>query len=390
MVARRRCCSGKLAAYNQGRRCHAMPPTSPFSIDDATTLLDTSGTGDLTPLAAALPAEPTQRFAGARTALRFSDISTELTALRESAGVSDLGWRTRLRITGEDRVRWLNGMVTNTVKDLKPGQLNYAFLLNAQGRIQGDAHVYALPNSLFLVTDQAQISGLQQHLDHFIIMDDVELAREEAVTALGLRGPRAAGLLSRLYPQAEQLEEGQLLAEGQVLLACEGAQSYTIWLPEADVLSTWQQLLATGATPCGIETLETFRVLTGVPRYGADIHEKSLAQETDQARALNFSKGCYLGQEIVERVRSRATIHRMIRVFALEGEIPAPGTALTVADKPDTPVGELTSVATVSLPNLRGQYALGTVRSEAAKASLLYAGGHATVLAHPPLQLVER
>ena len=361
-----------------------MPPTS-LSMNDHTALPGAADSSGVSSLAAALAPEATQMFAGVRTASRFSDSATELTALRDGAGVYDLGWRARLRITGEDRVRWLNGMVTNTVKDLKQGQLNYTFLLNAQGRIQGDAHVYALADSLFLVTDRAQTKHLQQHLDHFIIMDDVELALDEAVTAIGLQGPHAGELLSGIYPEAEQLGEAQLVTAGQVLMAREAATSYAVWLAEAEVLPLWQRLLAGGAVPCGIEAVEALRVLWGIPRYGADIHDRSLAQETGQARALNFSKGCYLGQEIVERVRSRATIHRMIRVFALEGSVPPPGASLTAPGKPDTSVGELTSAAAVSLPGLGGLYALGTVRAEAAEAPLTYAGGRAIALTRPPL-----
>ena len=342
-------------------------------------LSDAANPDSLTALTAALTPGATQLFAGARTASRFADPSGELAALRESVGVYDEGWRTCLRITGEDRARWLNGMVTNTVKDLKPWQGNYTFLLNAQGRIQGDAHIYALPDSLLLVTDRAQIDRLQGHLDRFIIMDDVELARDEAGTALGLHGPRAAGLLQELYPAAEHLEDGRILAEDQVLIARD-RDSYTVWLAAAEVLPLWQKLVAAGAVPCGVEAVEALRVLTGIPRYGADIHDKSLAQETGQTRALNFNKGCYLGQEIVERVRSRATGHRGIRVFSLEGELPAPGAALTSADKPDTPVGELTSVT-----GLHGRYALGTIRTEAAEAPLMYPGGRAVALAHSPL-----
>ncbi len=324
-------------------------------------------------------------FAGVRTPAVFSTVSEELHALRNAAGVYDAGWRARFRITGEDRVRWLNGMVTNTVKDLKPGHLNYTFLLNAQGRIQGDGDVYAKPDMLLFATDRAQAARVTEQLDRFIIMDDVELTPEPEITAIGIVGPQAATMLQTT------LEPGQFTQTPEGLLARESGDRYTLWLAQAEAPAAWQRLLTAGATPCGMKAVEALRILSGIPRYGADIHDKSLAQETGQTRALNFNKGCYLGQEIVERIRSRATVHRGLRVFRLDGAVPALGTGLFTPEKPETPVGELTSItalADTAHADLAGIYALGTVRTEAAAGTLRYDGGEAVVLAHAPLQVV--
>ncbi len=296
----------------------------------------------------------------------------------------DLSFLVRFRITGEDRVRWLNGMVTNTVKDLASGELNYTFLLNAQGRIQGDGEVWALADSLFFVTDRAQAAKLGEQLERFIIMDDVELVPEMGVTALGLAGPGAAELLG-----TEQLERGHFKERDGALLARTDAGSFTVWVPQAEAASWWTKLLDAGAKPCGAEAVQALRVLRGVPRYGVDITDKSLAQETGQMRALNFNKGCYLGQEIVERIRSRATVHKGLRALQLEGATPATGTALFAEGKTEA-VGELTSITQVDLPELAGLFALGTVRTEAASGvvagQLRYEGGVATVLARAPLE----
>ncbi len=337
-----------------------------------------------TPLCRLGAVQETEEFAGARTGSFFTDPSEELQALHQRAGVYDLGWRSRFRITGDDRVRWLNGMVTNTVKGLATGQLNYTFLLNAQGRIQGDGTVYALENELLFSTNQAQLAKVTEQLDRFIIMDDVELHPEPAVTALGLRGPEAQALVSRLGWPAE-IAPGTFVEHDGLLLASEADHTYEIWCPEDQVLALWEQVQAAGAVPAGIRAIEAFRILSGVPRYGADIHDKSLAQETGQTRALNFNKGCYLGQEIVERIRSRATVHRGIRVFLLQGEIPAGGTSLFAATKPEAPLGELTSITPLSLASVPGIYALGTVRTEAVDGVLHYPGGTATALARAPL-----
>jgi len=325
-------------------------------------------------------------FAGVRTVSVFTAVDEELNALQNTAGVYDGGWRARFRITGEDRVRWLNGMVTNTVKDLQPGHLNYTFLLNAQGRIQGDGEVYALSDALLFATDRAQAARVQEQLNRFIIMDDVELAPEPDVTAIGIAGPQAAAMLQTTLETTLETNQFKQIQEG--LLARESGDRYTLWLAQADAPAAWQRLLAAGATPCGIEAVEALRILSGTPRYGADIHDKSLAQETAQTRALNFNKGCYLGQEIVERIRSRATVHRGLRVFRLHGAVPLPGAALFAPEKPETPVGELTSITTFAgaeQAQPAGTYALGTIRTEAAAGSLHYDGGKATALPHAPL-----
>jgi folate-binding protein YgfZ len=346
-------------------------------------------------LAGAAAGVTVREFCGVQTAAVFGGFASELAALTAGCGVYDLGWLARLRITGADRVRWLNGMVTNTVKDLKPGQLNYTFLLNAQGRIQGDGTVYASPDALFFVTDREQMPKLAAHLDRFIIMDEVELAQDAGAAALGLCGPEAHSLLVRLGLTDEAMPANSFAQYGPVLAARDDAGHFILWTTAETIGALWQQLTEAGAAACGVNAVEALRVLEGRPRYGVDIQEKSLAQETGQMRALNFNKGCYLGQEIVERVRSRATMHRGLQCFALEGPLPHAGVALFAENAPDTAVGTLTSIQEVNDPALpaalQGVFALGTVRTDAfaSGAALHYegtpAGGLARVLPKPPV-----
>jgi folate-binding protein YgfZ len=391
-----------------------MSQTAPIAAPIPSSAATDPSTAAYTPLAAALHVSESTVLCGRRTAPTASSTShgsttsQEVAALLRHAGVYDLGWLQRLRITGEDRSRWLNGMITNSVKALAPYQGCYSFLLNAQGRILGDAEIYALPQALLLVADAEQLPRLQAHLDHFIIMDDVELAPELGLTALGLAGPHAAKLLQQaLGFDAATLPPGHLheiTSSPNSLMIARGdsrdskvrgdngdsgdIDQYTLWVAENTVSDLWQQLLAAGAVPCGSQAVEALRILSGTPRYGADIHEKTLAQETGQTRALNFNKGCYLGQEIVERVRSRATLNRSLFCFQLTGSIPQPGTALFAAAHPEQPVGQLTSVTSLTLtdhPQLSGIFALGTARTEAVNAPLLFAGGTAQALSKAPL-----
>jgi folate-binding protein YgfZ len=122
------------------------------------------------------------------------------------------------------------------------------------------------------------------------------------------------------------------------------------------------RLVAVGANAVGEETIELYRVACGIPLYGQDIRERDLPQETNQARALHFSKGCYVGQEIVERIRSRGSVHRQFSKFRVEGPLPALGTKIQSSGKD---VGEITSSAVLPEPEGDRATALGYIRKEA-------------------------
>jgi folate-binding protein YgfZ len=326
-----------------------------------------------------------------------SDLNTQLFTLLTSAAVApldDIGW---IRVTGSDRVRWLNGMVSNFVQQLGPGEGCYNFVLNAQGRIQGDLTAFAEPEAFLLETGREQIPALMAHLDHFIIMDDVELADlSGGRSGVVLAGPQAASILQTLgiaagTPSAIQLQSTTWNgAHLEVVSAWSPAvPRFELWSDQATIQQLRVAITAAGASAVSSEALEHLRILEGTPRYGTDIRNtessRDLPQETAQARALHFSKGCYLGQEIVERIRSLGNVHRIFHGFEITGALPAPGTALTAESHP-RPVGELTSVATIELPRRgRVQLALGYVRREALDRGLTlqYPGGIATPIALP-------
>src|SRR5947209_7128295 len=139
-------------------------------------------------------------YSGADTVLAFADPAHELQALNSGCGVFDLNWRAKIIVTGEDRVRWLNGMVTNNVRDLPLNHGNYNFLLNPQGRILADMYIYNRGEYLLLDTDRSQLEAVMKTLDHYIIMDDVELTdSSETLGAIGICGPKANGIVDQLF-----------------------------------------------------------------------------------------------------------------------------------------------------------------------------------------------
>jgi len=243
---------------------------------------------------------------------------------------------------------------------------------------------------------------LLAHLNKFIVMDDVELIPlgDEQVgeagseTAIAVSGPLAPQVLERVgLPVIASAMAGTSVEwNGWEVRILRGygvlAPHYEFWLPTAGLAKLWSCLRTGGATPVGATALEAFRIAEGIPAYGIDMVERDLPQETAQMRALHFSKGCYLGQEIVERIRTRGNVHRHLRPLELKGPAPVSGAELTLED--GTAAGTITSAAELPLKNGARVFALGMMRAEAEAKSqnfLYKAGvieGTASILAAPP------
>ncbi len=305
-------------------------------------------------------------YNGAETAAAFGDPAGELNTLASACGVFELAWRSKILVKGRDRVRWLNGMVTNTIKALPEHRGNYSFVLNPQGRILGDMYVYNRGESLVLDTDRSQLESLMNTLKRFIIMDQVELAGAgDSLSAIGLCGPKASDVLGSAGIDAAGLDSLQvrdLAAENAGLTLVRGPEQkpgwYEVWGNRENIESAWERLVKAGAQPVGTEALELWRILHGIPNYGQDIRERDLPQETEQAQALNFTKGCYIGQEIVERIRSRGQVHRKFTGFEFPQALPQPGKF----EESGKLLAEITSVAEIGDRKI----GLGYVRRETA------------------------
>ena len=283
------------------------------------------------------------------------DLARELDILTAKAGLFDLGGRVLVTVTGKDRVRWLHNMVTNNVRELPLNRGNYNFVLNAQGRILGDMYVFNRGESLLLETDRNQLDALLPTLKRFIIMDKVELSPLQDQSAIGICGPQTEKILCDIGIQAaglEPLELRDVTVDGiSAILICGPEQKphwYELWSDQKDISKLRERVLRAGAQPVGTEAAEVWRVLRGVPLYGQDIRERDLPQETGQSQALHFTKGCYIGQEIVERIRSRGQVHRKFTGFQFNapvspGKIEAEGRTLaevTTAVAVPTAMGE--------------------------------------------------
>ncbi|MEO8100090.1 MAG: glycine cleavage T C-terminal barrel domain-containing protein [Acidobacteriota bacterium] len=278
-------------------------------------------------------------------------------ALREAAAWLDVSARGKILVLGEDRARLLHAMTTNQVQELKPGQGCYALFLNAQGRILADVDILCFEDHLLLDTEPELRTKILEHLDRYIIADDVTL---EDVTgqlaATALEGPRAAEFLAafgapapvELWSHAQWGDSTvQRTPTGFLILGAAGLR---------------ERLAEAGVPQVSFEDARIVRLEQGRPRYGEEITDRHLVQETGLMHAVSFTKGCYLGQEIVERVRSRGQVHKQLRGIQIDtNEPPEPGAKLT---SQGTDAGEIMSSAyspalgkSVAIAYVRGPFA---------------------------------
>jgi len=377
---------------------NATPNREPMSTFTPTPATEINLLPEPTPLAVSLAA-PLASYHGVLTPQQFDAEEAETRALLQSAAVHDLGWLRRIAVRGEDRFRWLSGMVTNAVESLPLQSGAYNLVLNAQGRIQGDVYIWREGDGIELEIAADQSEALLAHFDRFIVMDDVELVPRSDQSAIGLTGPQADRILESLGLDAlsEPLTCVHAVIDGIAirLFHTYGAAvpHYAIWAKSDQIPQLWQVILAAGATPVGSEALEALRIVEGIATFGIDVQSRDLPQETSLLRALSFTKGCYLGQEIVERIRSRGQVHRHLRHLELTLDdpstpLPARSTELRKPDSVATvkALGELSSVTSVKLGESRRVFALAMIRAEAEVGSktLTFPGGSAQILNTAP------
>jgi aminomethyltransferase len=290
-------------------------------------------------------------------------------ALMHGAALIDLSSRGRIRVTGDDRARLLHAMTTNHVQQMQPGDGLYCFFLNAQGRILADAHILCFADHFLLDTAPETRESVYAHLDQFIIADDVTLDDVTGLTfCFGIEGPESADTAARCGLQAphhrfSHVQSGELIAAA---IAATGSRGVRIYGAAGLKDETAAAVEAAGAIAASAEDAETARIANFVPRYGVDITDTTLPQETQLTHALHFQKGCYLGQEIVERIRSRGHVNRLLMGFRIDGESapPSPGTKLMVEGAAS---GEVTSSAATP----EAVFGLALVRAPGAKSGAM-------------------
>jgi folate-binding protein YgfZ len=245
-------------------------------------------------------------------------------ALQADRAVVDFSSRGRIQATGEDRARLLHALSTNHVQQMKPGDQAYCFFLTAQGRIISDAILVCEQDRFLIDVEREVLDTVLKHIDHYIIADDVTLQEVTAQTFSIRAGS------SRIYGDADHKVAA---------------------------------IAATGLEPATADDWRTYRIEQFRPRFGEDITSTTLPQETGLSEALHFQKGCYLGQEIVERIRSRGHVNKMLVGLSIDGDlVPVPGTKVHFDS---AEAGDVTSA--ISSPAFGQVRAIAMVRTQATR-----------------------
>ena len=321
----------------------------------------------------------------------FGDPAAEYRYGRDTVALIDKNYRAYLGFTGPDRVRYLNAILTNNIKDLREGHGVVSLLLNPQGHILAEIETYAFPDKLFCASYATIRERLIEWLDKYIIMDDVTLIDETAgYGTLALEGPKAAASVQELsgidLTKFEDLSSHDAIVGSvpcRVVKRSPGEVPGAEFVTEtANLPALWQTLLGAarryGGGPAGYRALSGLRLSQGMPWFGYDFGEKQIPHEAGlQDSHISYTKGCYTGQEIVERVRSRGQVNRQRVRLVFSGDVvPEAGTPITLGGKE---AGYVTRAArTWDPPRILG---MAYARKEAAAPGtvLQWSGGIATI-----------
>lgn len=308
-------------------------------------------------------------------------VAEQYRALTTGCGRVDRASAGRLELLGADRHRFLNAYVTCDVKGLAPGHCAYGFFTSAQGRILSDAVVLAHEDRLWVELPPGLAEPTAGHLRKYLLADRVELRTLNDQVPLSLVGPQcAAALGASLPPEGAWRHQRSKVADVEVTVVRDGrfgVPAFTLWTAASDLPRLKAALLAS-IPEVGPEALDVVRVEAGVPWFGRDFGPENFPQETGLEEAVSYTKGCYLGQEVVARIHYRGGVQKILRTLAFEpGPAPAPGTPLTYEEREAGVCGTV-----VDSPARGRPIGLAILHKRAAEPGtrLLYSGGEAVVL----------
>ncbi len=300
----------------------------------------------------------------------YGDTRAEYEALRRGVGVIDMSQLGKLRVTGDDRIAYLQGQLSQDVEPLREtGAGAYACLLKPTGQILSDMVLFSTGEELLMLTPHQTLQTVHQRLEQFVIMEEVEF---EDVTGqfvlLHVAGPQCLAPIKPLGLDRElplwHCRRASFDGYSLTIVRTDrcGEMGYDLLAPVDGGVSLWQYLLNAGAHPVGYEAWNIRRVEAGIPLYGIDMDENIIPLEAGLGeRAVSFTKGCYTGQEVVHRIFSRGHTNRSLVGLRLQGEtIPPYRATLSAGDRQNA--GWVTSA--VRSPSLEAVIALGYLRNQ--------------------------
>ena len=279
-------------------------------------------------------------------------LERDIELLTTEAALCEPPRASRLELMGPDRERFFGGMVTAPVEGLEPGRGAFGFITDVRGRVLASATVLALEDRLWLEIPRGRGRTIIEHLEKYIVTDQVEILPLGDMASVRIAGPKSVGVLADLgATAARDLSEPWSHAQVEVLdyqarLVREGhsaVPAFSLWQSSAIAPLLAEDLVETGILQAGAEATEALRIEHGHPLWGVDYDDSNLPQETGIPNAVDYEKGCYLGQEIVARIHYRGQpARRMCRLAFEPGHMPAAGAEVEFDGRP---AGKVTSVS---------------------------------------------
>lgn len=299
----------------------------------------------------------------------YGDVLFEYAAVREGgAGLIDLSSRGRLLVGGSEAVPFLNGLITNDMKTLAEKQWMPAVFPSVQGRLIASVRVIHTPTGYLVDTEASTHQRVLDTLSRFTLAGDFRVVKLTAALAqLSLQGALAGEIAGAVFGQAATSLDRFAAAvvpwlEGQVTIiraTHTAADGFDLFVDAGAAAGLWDALTGAGARPVGFDAFELLRIEAGQPRYGIDMDETNVVTETNLDDAISYTKGCYIGQEIVARIKYRGHVAKKLTGLLFERGVSVHAGA-TIRSLDDKDIGRITS-ATLS-PHLGRTVALGYVK----------------------------
>ncbi len=284
-----------------------------------------------------------ERIDGREAAAHYGDVASEYVSVREAVGLIDRGDRGHLLVTGSDRARFLHGMLSNTVEGLENGSGNYATMTTPKGQTLTDVWVYRRAEGFLLETEPGFQGKLMAALDKYLVADDVnirDITGEQAILGVHGSGSRAviARTLGEVPADLADCHTVDRAMDGAVVSVTAryytGEPGYDLRIAADKVPLLWNALIAAGARPVGVRALEALRIESGIPRYGVDMDERVVPLEAGLYHAVDFAKGCFIGQETIAKMHNLGKPRRYLVGLRHETErIPPSETPLRDGEK---------------------------------------------------------
>ncbi|HPV83509.1 MAG TPA: aminomethyltransferase family protein [Nitrospira sp.] len=279
----------------------------------------------------------------------FGDASAEHAAVRNSVGIADLSHRGKMRVTGDDRIKWLQSIISNDILPLQPGQGRYSSFLTHKGKMLGYFRVYVQSDAVW-IEDVGEVGEATFQALRKFLLYGTKAKMENCVESWGLllvSGPKSADVVSAAFGvdvrtlQALQTIPTTIGGHAALIMRTEetGEQDLEILLPADGLTAAWSQLMTAGApfdiTPVGSQARELLRIEAGLPKAGPDLNEEIVPPEANlEGKAFSLSKGCYPGQEVVARMDTYGNVRRHLVGLTIPDQIvPPPGAKLFSGDR---------------------------------------------------------